>query len=491
MLGREDNQSDFFDVYLYEAMIPKDHILVEIKEKIDFSFVEGETRDLYSPGVGRPSWPPEVLFRMLFLEYYYNLSDVEVARQSQYNLLWRYFIGLSLGDKIPDDTSLVVFRRRLGEERFERLFNRVVVQAKEKGLLRGGVKIVDATSVVADVAIPNTVNLLRQGRKVILRRISRTNPTASQELSKRYRTEVRLCTKPRSEELAEEVEISKEFVSEVRRRFGEEVDELLGWMEGLLNPEDGGAKIVSFIDTDARHGVKSPKRMFSGYKAHIAEDESEIVTSVEVLQGNRNEGHRLPEILDKEEEKEIKSEAVTADALYDSYVNRIDVHSRKMKAYIPLRRKTKSADGFRYIPEEDRLVCPQGYYSHSKNRQGTGYFYNFSPSQCQRCRLSSTCAAFKKKRRRSRIYISDDLRLALQDDDEFRREALSLRRMVERKFGEGKRWHNLGRARYRGRWRVAIQVFMTFLVMNVKRMTRMLQKRGESTTAGELAAVSS
>ena len=136
---------------------------MKIKEALDFSFVEEETKDLYSPDFGRPAFPAEVMFRMVFLEFFYNLSDVEVSRQCRYNILFRWFVGLKIEDRVPDDSSLVVFRKRLGEERFERLFARVVAEAKEKGLLKERYKIVDATVVVADVAIPNTVNLIRQG----------------------------------------------------------------------------------------------------------------------------------------------------------------------------------------------------------------------------------------------------------------------------------------------------------------------------------------
>jgi transposase len=162
MFVREDKQRNFFDDYIYNSLIPEEHILVKIKEGIDFSFVEEETKDLYSPDFGRPAHPAEIVFRMLFLEFYYNLSDVEVSRQCRYNILYRWFVGLRIEEKVPDDTSLVVFRRRLGEERFESLFNRVVEKAKGLGLLKERYKIVDATAVVADVAIPNTVNLLRQ-----------------------------------------------------------------------------------------------------------------------------------------------------------------------------------------------------------------------------------------------------------------------------------------------------------------------------------------
>ena len=137
MLGRRDQQVNFFDQEIFSRMIPEDHPLVLIKKHVDFSFVEEETARYYHPGLGRPSFPPEVLFRVLFLEVWANLSDVQVCRELRYNVLYRYFCGIGWDDPVPDDTTLVVFRKRLGEEGFRRLFERVVEQAKQKGLLRG------------------------------------------------------------------------------------------------------------------------------------------------------------------------------------------------------------------------------------------------------------------------------------------------------------------------------------------------------------------
>ncbi len=81
MLGKKDSQGRFFDYYVYGNHFPSDHELVRIHGEVDFSFVEGETRDLYEEEMGRSSWTPEILFRMLFLEYYSNLSDVQVSEQ--------------------------------------------------------------------------------------------------------------------------------------------------------------------------------------------------------------------------------------------------------------------------------------------------------------------------------------------------------------------------------------------------------------------------
>lgn len=85
MLRRQTGQQNFFDQEIFSRMIPKDHPLVQIDEKVDFSFVTEVMADLYDPSNGRPSCPPETLFRILFLEVWANLSDVQVCRELEYS----------------------------------------------------------------------------------------------------------------------------------------------------------------------------------------------------------------------------------------------------------------------------------------------------------------------------------------------------------------------------------------------------------------------
>jgi transposase len=94
LLGRRDQQTNFFDQEIFSRMIPEDHPLVLIKKHVDFPFVKEETARYYHPGLGRPSFPPEVLFKVLFLEVWANLSDIQVCRELRYNVLYRYFCGV-------------------------------------------------------------------------------------------------------------------------------------------------------------------------------------------------------------------------------------------------------------------------------------------------------------------------------------------------------------------------------------------------------------
>jgi IS5 family transposase len=352
------------------------------------------------------------------------------------------------------------------------LFDCVVKRCEELGFLKKQLKIVDATAAVTDVAILNTVNLLSQERRVILREIAKRDKKTVRRLIKRYSTKERLSQKPKAEELVHEVELSQDFIREVKGRFEEGIEEKIDLLERVIDPQRSKAKPVSFIDPDARHGRKSPKRMFSGYKAHIVEDESEIITSVEVLQGNQNEGSELVSLLEKEEKKDLEAEAVVADALYDSADNRSLIHQKKMRAYIPLRHARRHQDNFRYIKGRDQLKCPLGEFSIGKIRQEEGYLYYFSEIDCRGCSKKGLCIGDSSQR--ARVWLSDDHFLKVMDDDVKRKEALAQRKMIERKFGEAKKWHGMGRARYRGKWRVAIQVLMTFLVINIKRMVKLI-----------------
>ncbi len=471
MLGRTDPQGNFFDSYIEEYFLPKEHELLKIKENVDFSFIEEKVRDLYSKDMGRSSHPPKVMFKILFLEFYYNLSDVEVARQLKFNVLFRYFAGLKAEDPIPDDTSMVVFRRRLGEERFERLFDRFTAQCKDRGLLQETLKTIDATHIVADVAIPNTVNLLREERKRILRTIEKEKKEIAEPL-KKYLPEKspRRSTK---EDLIREVSLSKDLIKEVKGKHSSRIEKIVSLLEKAVEPEKK-RKLVSFVDPDARFGTK-----FAGYKAHIAKDESEIVTSAKTLPGDENEGEEgnLESLLQKEDEKGLTAEAVSCDALYDSLANRLNIEKREMKHYISEKRKKKKLDDFIYSENEDKFICQRGYSSIGKTYYKDAYVYYFSTRLCKSCDRTKQCPCGKNK---PTLYVSQSHLLYIKVDPEEKKKALRKRRRIEAKFGEAKKHHAMLRARYRGRWRIAIQVFMTFIVMNLKRMVKLLETR-EST----------
>ena len=148
---------------LYDAIIPKDHILRRLKENIDFSFVNPMLKKQYCEHFGRPAKEPEMIFKLLFLKKLYDLSDERVISSSQTDMAYKYFLGLAPEDKIIDPSLLTKFRKtRITEDILEELLKETIQQAISKGLVKSGTIIVDATHVEAAVNAKSPTQVLRE-----------------------------------------------------------------------------------------------------------------------------------------------------------------------------------------------------------------------------------------------------------------------------------------------------------------------------------------
>jgi IS5 family transposase len=106
---------------------------------------------LYSSAAGRPAYNPLMMFKALILQFLYDLSDRQLEEQLDDRISFRYFLGLDPTDSVPDHTVYCRFRDRLGAEVIAELFNEVVGQSRERGLVKDRLCIVDATHVQAKV----------------------------------------------------------------------------------------------------------------------------------------------------------------------------------------------------------------------------------------------------------------------------------------------------------------------------------------------------
>jgi len=147
--GKADGS--FFGNHIYEHLLARgSHLLYELSKVVDFSFVRTACRDFYV-AYGRDAWDPLLMFKMVFLQFLYDLSDREVEERATYDMAFKWFLGLSAEEFPPDHTTLCRFRQRLGAEGFQQLFNQVVEQARDQGLVSDRLHILDATHMVAKV----------------------------------------------------------------------------------------------------------------------------------------------------------------------------------------------------------------------------------------------------------------------------------------------------------------------------------------------------
>lgn len=151
MYQESDRQTSFFGSFLYDQIVPKEHFLRRLAAAVDFSFVNEQCRSFYCADNGRPCWEPQIIYKMLLLQYLYNLSDNQIENETSDRLSFKWFLGLDVDQAVPDATTLVRFRDRLGADTFAKIFNQIVQIARQQGLVSDQLHLVDATVIRAKV----------------------------------------------------------------------------------------------------------------------------------------------------------------------------------------------------------------------------------------------------------------------------------------------------------------------------------------------------
>src|ERR1700678_4689047 len=152
MRGGDEKQSAMFSYVTLEQRIAKDHPLRSIRLMTDQALqrMSGKFDELYS-STGRPSIAPERLIRGLLLQVLYSVrSERQLIEQLDYNLLFRWFVGLAMDEAVWDVTVFTKNRERLmGGGIAEQLLLKVVEQARSRQLLSEEHFTVDGTLIQA------------------------------------------------------------------------------------------------------------------------------------------------------------------------------------------------------------------------------------------------------------------------------------------------------------------------------------------------------
>lgn len=136
-----------------DELVPQDHFLRQVNEHIDFSFIYEKVKPYYCPNNGRPALDPVLLFKMMFIGYFYGIrSERQLEREIQGNIYYRWFLGLGLKDTVPDHSTISFNRhnRFAGTTVFQDLFDEIVELAMHHRLVAGRVLMTDSTHLKAN-----------------------------------------------------------------------------------------------------------------------------------------------------------------------------------------------------------------------------------------------------------------------------------------------------------------------------------------------------
>ncbi len=217
MLKPKSPQESFFGSYLYDRIVPVDHLLRKIHQVVDFSFVGQVLNDRYHPEIGRPAEDPEFMLRLCLLQYIYGDSDRQVIENARINLAYKYFLGLAVDAEVPDYTTISYFRsQRLGEEKFRAVLDQIVQQCIVKGLVKGNRQIIDSTPVIANISLSSIIGLVRKCRENVLKTIEKQDTKIAEKLGlKELQSAKQVKFASAKEGLQQEVEAAGQLLDSV------------------------------------------------------------------------------------------------------------------------------------------------------------------------------------------------------------------------------------------------------------------------------------
>jgi transposase len=433
VIGKQDRwQEDLFVAGPLSSLIPEDHILKRVDAILDLSWLATLVKDTYCTDNGRRSIDPQAALRLMLAGFFEGITqDRKLMRQAQVNLAIRWFAGYRLHESLPDHSSLTRIRQRWGADRFRQIFQRIVQQCVDAGLVGGKTVHIDASLIRADVSWESLVQIHTD--KVLEENASADDSSDDPNTRK----------------------------SKLQKR--------------------------STTDPDASMTTSSHSfHMEPSFKQHTAvDDQHGIIVDVDVTTGQTNEGKQLPQQIQRiEANTGQKPQVVTADKGYAHGTNYEHLEQEQMEAIIPPQTsKTKSdcipSCRFKYDAMHRIVICPAKQKLTYRGKTVQGDLYRADAKTCRRCPLRQRC--FSKKATSRAILIGYGYESLLRARrvharKEERRRALYTRHRwrVEGIHGQAKTQHGLRRAARRGLWNVAIQAYLTAVVMNLKRLAAVL-----------------
>ena len=353
---QKTGRGSFYGDFLYDMIVPQNHFLRHLREAVPWQRYTYRLIKYYrgKGERGRPPVDPAVVLKMLLLSYLYDLSERDVEEYCNMHLAAKYFLGVSVDAKVPNHSTLSVFKKRILEngrvEAYKKLLEAMIADAREPGVVFGTLQLIDSTHSIADVNVAKDKKRQKEGQE------------------------------PR-------------------------------------DPDSRWGCKGSYYVTDEKGKRQRRKKFFYGSKTHTSMNAgAQMITSLITSGGNRYDGHFLTDLIANDLKQGIPVAVCAADRGYDDTNNHTWLEERGIGNAIHLNR----------------------YRTHKKDSNREKW-------------------------------------LELKGAPWYQ-EALSERYQIERKFGEARlpigqaKHHGLGRCRYVGGERYAIQAYLTAIALNLKQL---------------------
>ena len=474
--------SNFIDIY--EAVVPKDNVLRQIKELVNFDFVYEELKSEYSIDNGRNAINPITMFKYLLLKTVFNISDVDVVERSRYDMSFKYFLDMAPEDEVINPSSLTKFRklRLKNANLLDLLINKTVELALEKKIIKSKSIIVDSTHTKCRYNQKSYREALLDASKNLRKSVYKINESIKTTFPDKANNGI----------VEDELQYCEKLIQAVRaNEIVSAYPSVTGNMNLLSELMDEGIQhLMASTDADAKVGHKTADTSFFGYKTHLAMTEERIITAAVITSGEKHDGKQLQELIEKSKKAGIDVKTIIGDAAYSEKENIEFANGNNFELISKLSKSithgnTRASGIFEYNKDADMYVCKAGHLSIKKTitgkkkriTQGTAAVisYHFDVEKCKNCAMKNGCYKDGAVTKTYSVTLKSNVHKEhseFQESDYFRKKSKE-RYKIEAKNSELKHRHGYDVANASGFIGMEMQGALAIFVVNLKRILKL------------------
>lgn len=352
---------------IYDIVVPKDNMLRQINDLVDFSFVHAALQHKYCLNNGRNAVPPIRMFKYLLLRSIFDVSDVDVVERSKYDMSFKYFLDMAPEDEVINPSSLTKFRKlRLKDvDLLDILIQKTVEIALKKEIIKSSAIIVDATHTKARFNQLSPREILMQKSKLLRKSVY--------EIDEKMKD--KFPPKTTTNKLSDELNYCQKVIDTVKKKESlreyPKVKEKLNYLKEIVADHHEHLQLSN--DPDARIGHKTADSSFFGYKTHLAMNAERIITAAVITTGEKNDGKQLQTLIEKSRDTGMKIDTVIGDTAYSEkdniqYAKHNELHLiSKLNPNITQGTRKKE-DAFEFNKDAGMYVCKAGHMAIQRAR---------------------------------------------------------------------------------------------------------------------------
>jgi IS5 family transposase len=470
-------------IELYNLIIPKDNMLRQINELVDFSFVYEELKERYSLDNGRNAINPIRMFKYLLLKAIFELSDVDIVERSRYDMSFKYFLHMAPEESVIDSSSLTKFRKLRLKDLYllDMLINKTVEIAIEKGIIQSKAIIVDATHTKARYNQKSPREILQDRSRKLRKAVYKVDESLK----------AKFPSKNTSDVLEDEIAYCQKLIDVIEAEGGvcalPKIKEPLNLLKETVVDDLEQLRISE--DQEAMVGHKSADSSFFGYKTHLAMTEERIITAAVVTTGEKNDGKQLQTLIEKSKAAGMEVKTVIGDTAYSEKDNITYSKENEIELVAKLNPQItqgarKKEDEFQFNKDAGMYVCKAGHMAIRKARNGKKGVganqvdtYFFDVEKCKRCPFKEGCYTEGAKSKTYSVSIKSaehTEQMTFQESEYFREKAKE-RYKIEAKNSELKHRHGYDVATSSGLLGMELQGAMAIFTVNLKRILKLMK----------------